>query len=227
MNKYAKTLLICCSTLGLSLFTVDNVRASSFSSTEIFTRDAIVEDASITFEPFLAINLENTSILEQERDITVTTDGDLTLITDSVIDFEPVASEPTLGLDFTPILENDGNITIDVGGNLNILGLLTTSENGGTITVSAGSIQLTADPLSTSESGITISEGEITLENTENNNIPGNGGVITVDSGGTITIDSGSLTITSVPESSSLPSLLLIGTLGSFLTIKHKFKFFA
>ena len=227
MNKCAKTLLIFYSTLGLSLFTADHVKASSFASTEMFTGDAIIEDASLAFEPFLAINLENTSILEQERDITVTTDGDLTLVIDPVIDFEPAASEPTLGLDFAHILENDGNITIDVGGNLNILGLLTTTENGGTITISASSIQLTADPLSTSEIGITIREEEITLENTENNNTPENGGVITVNSGGNITIVPGPLTIIAVPESSSLPSLLLIGTLGSFLTIKDKFKFFA
>ena len=229
MNRYSKRFLTVCSTLGLSLLPTYNVQASTFAAT--------------TVEPFLEINLENTKILEDEENITLNTDGNITIVTDPSITFEPVEFEPTIGIDLFSIL-NEKNFIADVTGDLTIFGLINIPENQGEIELIANSITINSGlgNIDINTNAMTINPGNpITVNPGDTITInPGDtitinpGNPITVnpgsEGGGTISIVTGPITISnpvitrSVPESTSIFSLLTIGAMGSFLSIKSKFK---
>ena len=213
MNRYSKRFLTVCSTLGLSLLPTYNVQASTFAAT--------------TIEPFLQINLENTRILEDEENITLNTDGNITIVTDPSITFEPVEFEPTIGIDLFSIL-NEKNFIADVTGDLTIFGLINIPENPGEIELRANSIIINSGlgNIDINTNPITINPGDPITVN------PGNPITINPGSegGGSISIVPGPIIISnpiitrSVPESTSIFSLLTIGAMGSFLSIKRKFK---
>lgn len=232
MNKYLKALLSFCSTLGLGLLATQNVQGTTLTN------------LSVSVEPFLEINLDNTSILENENDVILNTEGNLILVTNPFITVEKNTSEPILGIELSSIL-SEKNFIANITGELEILGEID-SSNGNKIELNANSITLDSSLLSitTSEveniitdhpiqlsldNGITVVRSPITINpnpETEANTGTSGGGT----SGGSITITIDNLVIgspitsTTVPEPYSIFSLLTVTLTSSFLGIKHKLK---
>lgn len=232
MNKYSKALLTFCSSVSLSLLTIGNVLAATFSNQS-------------PIEPFLEINLDNTSILESGNDVILNTEGNLILVTDPSIMVETNSLESTLGIELSSIL-SEKNFLANVTGELQILGQIN-SKNGNSIELNANSITINfsslnittseleniinANPIKVSpDGGITVVEPTSPITINPNAETEGNtetsGGNITIGGGsvGNITIIGTPIRSTTVPEPYSIFSLLTVTLTSSFLAIKHKFK---
>ena len=92
MNKYSKTFLLLCSTLGLSLFTSNHVLASSFTS---------ANNKPVEFDLFIEENLDNVLLSKNGEDIVIDADKSLAIVTDSSIPLNSVKSNSIMGIDFT------------------------------------------------------------------------------------------------------------------------------